>query len=298
MSSPSPQRAEGLPQAIGAYVVWGLLPLYLILVHHVPAFEFVGWRVLFTLPVCLVLVAWQRQWTEMNAVLRQPRLLAALTASALLIGANWLIYIAAVQSGHVFASSIGYYINPLVNVVLGTAFLGERLTKRQWWAVGLAAAGVSILAIEALSSLWISLLLAGTFGLYGLVRKLVPVSSITGLTFESALLVAPALGIIGWYAATPAGISMGRDLATDGLVAVSGLITAIPLLLFAYAARRMDYSTIGFIQFLSPTIVFFLGLFVFKEALSLSQLVCFVIIWTACGVFCWDLIQRRRALQA
>lgn len=297
MFSPSPQRAEGLPQAVGAYVIWGLLPLYLILVHHVPAFEFVGWRVLFTLPVCLALVARQGQWSEVIAVLRQPRLLAALTASALLIGANWLIYIAAVQSGHIFASSIGYYINPLVNVVLGTAFLGERLTKRQWWAVGLAAAGVSILAIEALSALWISLLLAGTFGLYGLVRKLVPVSSITGLTFESALLVVPALGIIGWYAATPAGISMGRDLATDGLVAMSGLITAIPLLMFAYAARRMDYSTLGFIQFLAPTIVFFLGLFVFKEPLSPSQLACFVIIWSACGLFCWDLIQRRRAPQ-
>ena len=297
MPNLSPQRTAGLLQAIGANVIWGLLPLYLILVRHVPAFEFVGWRVLFIFPVCLALVAWQRQWADMAAVLRQPRLLAPLAASAVLLGVNWMIYVTAVQSGHVFAASIGYFINPLVNVVLGTVFLGERLTKRQWWAVGLAAAGVSILAIEALSALWISLILAGTFGLYGLVRKLVPVSSITGMTFESALLVVPALIIIGWYAATPAGTSLGRDLATDSLVAMSGLITTLPLVLYAYAARRMDYSTLGFIQFLAPTIVFFLGLFVFKEALSLSQLVCFVTIWTACGIFCWDLIQRRRASQ-
>ena len=171
MRAPASHRPSGLPQALGAYLIWGLLPLYLRLIHDVPPFEFVAWRIVFTVPLCLLFIAVMRQWGELRAVLAQPRLLARLFATALLIGINWTIYIAAVQQGHVLATSLGYYINPLVNVLAGTLFLKEKLSPRQWAAVALAALGVSLLAWGARDTLWISLSLAVSFSLYGLIRS-------------------------------------------------------------------------------------------------------------------------------
>lgn len=282
--------------AFATYLIWGLLPLYLRLVHHVPPFEFVGWRVVFTLPVCLVLVAIMGQWQALKAALAWP-VLRLLMLSAVLVGINWMIYILAVQTGHVLATSIGYYMNPLANVLAGTLFLGERLSRRQWLAVALAALGVSVLAWGALDTLWISLTLAFSFCSYGLVRKLAPVESLAGLSVESMVLMPIALAIVWWYAASPAGSSVGADMTSNLLIAFSGVVTAVPLLLFAYAARRMDYSTLGMVQFLAPTLVFFQGLFLFKEPLNTSQLTCFVLIWSAIAVFMWDLwLQRRKRL--
>lgn len=293
-SSQAP-RPSGVPMALGAHLIWGLLPLYLILVRQVPPFEFVGWRVIFTVPVCLLLIALRRQLPELRAALADRKVLRNLCISAVLVGANWLIYIAAVQSGHIFAASLGYYIIPLVNVLTGTVFLGERLSPRQWWAVALAGVGVSFLAWGALDMLWISLSLAITFSTYGLVRKTTPVGSLPGLTIEAAVLLLPGIGIVLWYAQTPAGMSFGQDINSSLLIAGSGIITAVPLLLFAIAARRMDYSMLGFFQFLSPGIVFLLGLFVFHEPLRNVQLASFVVIWCAVALFVWDLLARRNA---
>ncbi|PLK26565.1 EamA family transporter RarD [Novosphingobium sp. TH158] len=287
-------RQGGLPLALGAYLIWGLLPLYLRLVHHVPPFEFVGWRVVFTLPFCMIAVTLARQWPAIRQALGNRRTVLTLLASSLLIGGNWLIYIAAIQSGHVFATSLGYYINPLINVLLGTVFLGERLNRRQWLAVALAGAGVALLAFGAVEMLWISLSLALSFGGYGLVRKVAPVESLPGLTIESAVLLLPALAIIGYYGQGPQGTAIGEGMVPDLLVALSGVLTAVPLLLFAAAARRMDYSTLGFVQFLSPSIVFLLGLFVFHEPLRTVQLGSFLLIWAAIGLFVADLLARRR----
>ncbi len=282
--------------AFATYLIWGLMPLYLRLVHQVPPFELVGWRIVFTLPLCLLLVILLRQGDAMKAALAWP-VLRLLVISALLVGGNWLIYISAVQSGHVLATSIGYYINPLANVLAGTLFLKERLSLAQWLAVGMAAIGVSFLAWDARDTLWISLSLAISFSAYGLVRKLAPVESLAGLSVETLVLLPFALGLVWWYAASPAGTAIGHDLPSSLLIAFSGVMTAVPLLLFAYAARRMDYSTLGMIQFVSPTIVFFLGLFVFKEPLKGGQLACFFAIWAAIAVFMWDLwSQRRRRL--
>lgn len=293
MTQPDETSPSGLPQAVSAYFIWGLLPLYLMLVKHVPPFEFVGWRILFTVPVCAVIVLLRRQLGEVLAALRDRRVMALLLLSALLIGSNWLVYIAAIQAGHVFATSLGYYINPLVNVLAGTIFLGERMTRTQWIAVALAAVGVSLLAWDARDMLWISLVLAGSFCAYGLVRKLTPVGSVPGLTIESLLLVLPACGILWWHAAGPGGVHLGDGLGPTLLLACSGIVTAIPLLLFAVAARRMDYSALGFVQFLAPTLVFLLGLIVFHEPLRQVQLACFVLIWGAIGIFVWDLWNRR-----
>jgi chloramphenicol-sensitive protein RarD len=290
-----PSKPGGLPMALGAYTIWGLMPLYLLLVKAVPPFEFVGWRIVFTLPLCLLFIAVRKQAGDVLAALRRGKTMALLLASSLLIGVNWLVYIAAVQEGHVLATSLGYYMNPLVNVLLGTLFLGERLSKLQWLAVALAALGVSLLAWNARDMLWISLTLAVSFSAYGLVRKLVPVGSLPGLTIESVILLLPALGLIVLQAGGLTQGAVGHDLKQSLLVAFSGVMTAVPLLMFAVAARRMDYSALGFVQFLSPTIVFVIGLVVFREPLRPVQLASFVVIWAAIALFVWDLLARRRA---
>ncbi len=301
MTSPAPvpaPAASGLAPALGAYLIWGFLPLYLILVQSVPPFEFVGWRIIWTLPLCLLIVLFRRQFPELLAALKSPRSLLALTASAVLIGINWFVYIWAIMAGEVFATSIGYYLNPLVNVLLGTLVLGEKLSRRQWIAVAIAAVAVALLAAGAVTSLWISLTLGFSFALYGLVRKQVAVGSLPGLTIESAILLAPAIGIAWWYAMSPQGSAFGQDAWMSALIIFSGVVTAVPLLLFAIAARRMDYSTLGFIQYLSPTIVFFLGLFVFHQPLAPAKLASFVLIWVAVGVFVYDLWAKRKAASA
>jgi chloramphenicol-sensitive protein RarD len=293
--TPSPPRKSGLPMALAAYIIWGFLPLYIALMRHVPAFEMVAWRIVFTLPFCLAIAAFRRQLAEIARAFADWRALRLLLVSSLLIGVNWVVFIVAVNGGQVFAASLGYYINPLVNVLLGTLFLGERLNRAQWWAVSLAGVGVSVLAFGALDTLWISVVLGVTFGLYGLVRKLAPVGSLPGLTIEAALLLPLAIATAWWFAAGPRLSSFGNDAATSWLLVGAGVLTAVPLLLFAVAARRMDYSTLGFVQFLSPTIAFVLGLTVFGEALRTVQLVSFVLIWAAIALFSWDLLRRRYA---
>lgn len=298
MTAPQTQQQDGLRFALGAYFIWGLLPLYLKLLHGVPPLEFVGWRIVFTLPVCLAIVAFRRQGAELLAALRNPRVVAALLLSALLIGANWVIYIVAVQSNHVLAASLGYYINPLLNVLLGTVFLREKLSRLQWLAVAIAAIGVASLAWGARDMLFISLSLATSFALYGLVRKLAPVGSLPGLTTETLLLTAPAIGVLLFYSAGPGQLNFGHEWQNSLVLAGSGIATAVPLLLFAVAARRMDYSALGFVQFLAPTIAFGLSLTVFNEPLRPIQLAAFVLIWSAIAVFTWDLLAKRRAAKA
>lgn len=285
---------SGLPHALGAYLIWGFLPLYLLLVKAVPPFEFVAWRIIWTLPLCLVILALRRQFGELYAAIRTRPALLALVGSALLIGGNWFVYVWAIMAGEVYAASIGYYLNPLINVLLGTLLLGERLSRRQWLAVGIAASAVGLLAAGALTSLWISLALALTFTFYGLVRKQVAVGSLPGLTIESALLLLPALGIVLWHTGTPQGMAFGRDAWLSLAIVLSGVITAVPLLLFAVAAKRMEYSTLGFIQYLAPTIVFLLGLTVFRQPLEPLKLASFMLIWIAVGLFVWDLWARRK----
>lgn len=291
---PDSSGKRGFASAIGAYLLWGFLPVYLLLVSSVPPTEFVGWRIIFTLPICLLIVAARRQVASVVSALRHPATLSWLSVSALLIAVNWLVYVWAIQQGHVFAASLGYYINPLINVLLGTIFLGERLTRLQWIAVALAAIGVAILAGGAVTMLGISLTLAASFGLYGLVRKRVPVGALPGLTVESILLVIPATLIVWHHAAGPAGSAFGTDVGLSLAIMLGGVLTAVPLLMFAVAARRLPYSTLGFVQFLAPSIVFLLGVFVFKEPLRPVQLICFAFIWSAAALFIYDLLARRR----
>ena len=292
-SAPPQTDRTGLAAAFSAYVIWGFLPLYLILVRSVPAFEFVGWRIIWTLPLCLLIVLARRQGTDLRAALVNRRTLGLLALSATLIAVNWVVYVWAIQNGQVYAASLGYYINPLVNVLLGTVLLGEKLSRPQWAAVGLAGIGVSLLAAGALTTLWISLTLALSFGSYGLIRKQLDVGSVPGLTIESALLLLPSLAI-AWYYAQTQGSSFAVSTELSLAIMAGGVVTAFPLLLFAIAARKLPYSMLGFIQFLAPSIVFVLGLTAFGEELKPVQAACFACIWAAAAIFVWDLVARTR----
>lgn len=284
--------ASGVPQALGAYLAWGVLPIFFNLLHKVTPVELVAWRVLFTLPFCLCIIALRQQGPALRMALFDRRVLAGLTLSAVLVGTNWLIFIFAVNSGHVLAASLGYYINPLVSVGLGTVFLGERLRVQQWLAVGIAASGIALLVWGAFDTLWVALSLAVSFGIYGLVRKLVPVGAVPGLTIEAMVLSPLALIAALWFAASPAGSAMAHGGTEPWLLAMTGAVTGTPLLLFAIAARRMDLSMLGFTQFLSPTLGFVIGVTYFHESLSPVRLACFIAIWLAIAVFCHDLLRQ------
>ena len=292
-SAPPQTDRTGFAAAFSAYVIWGFLPLYLILVRSVPAFEFVGWRIIWTMPLCLLIVLARRQGPDLRAALANRRTLGLLALSATLIAVNWVVYVWAIQNGQVYAASLGYYINPLVNVLLGTVLLGEKLSRPQWAAVGLAGIGVSLLAAGALTTLWISLTLALSFGSYGLIRKQLDVGSVPGLTIESALLLLPSLAV-AWYYAQTQGSSFAVSTELSLAIMAGGVVTAFPLLLFAIAARKLPYSMLGFIQFLAPSIVFVLGLTVFGEELKPVQAACFACIWAAAAIFVWDLVARTR----
>ncbi|WP_338467840.1 EamA family transporter RarD [Novosphingobium sp. ZN18A2] len=290
-----PERAaNGLPLALAAYTIWGFLPLYYHLLRGIAPLELVGWRVIFTLPICLAIIVFRKQGAQLRMALTTPRILIALAASALLIGGNWLIYVIAITSDRVLAASLGYYINPLVSVLLGTFLLGERLSRTQWLAVGIAGAGIALLIGGALDMLGIALSLALCFGGYGLIRKLAPIGAVPGLTVEATILLLPAVAIVAWSGQGPAGSALAISTSTSALIALSGVLTAVPLLLFAVAVRRMNLSTIGFLQFLTPTLAFLIGHFVFGEPLSPTRLACFVLIWIAITLFVRDILAKRK----
>ena len=289
----SPQR--GLPYALGAYAIWGFVPLFFKLLETVPPVEVLAQRIVWSLPLCFVIMAFRRQIGEYLAALKDWRVLRLLLASSLLIALNWLVYIHAVFTDHVLAASLGYYLNPLVNVLLGMIFLGERLSRLQGAAVVIAATGVAILLAGALDTLWISLTLALSFSAYGLIRKVVAVGSLPGLAIETTLLLPLSAAAAGYYLWIGDGRGFGADGETSWLLAAAGVVTAVPLLLFATAARRMSYAALGFVQYLAPSIVFLLGLFVFGEPLKPAQLFCFLLIWISIAVFSFDMWRKMRA---
>jgi chloramphenicol-sensitive protein RarD len=300
MRAPAPAGSDqgGLPYALGAYGIWGFVPLFFKLLDSVPPLEVLAQRIIWSLPLCFLIMVFRRQIGDFLTGLRDWRALRLLLASSVLIAANWLVYIYAVFSDHVLAASLGYYLNPLVNVVLGMIFLGERLSRWQAAAVIVAGVGVAILLAGALDTLWISLLLALSFGAYGLLRKVAPVGSLPGLAIETTLLLPPALLVAGYFLWIGDGRGFGADMRISLLLASAGLVTAIPLLLFATAARRMTYAALGFTQYLAPSITFLLSLFLFKEPLKPAQFACFMLIWASIAIFSIDLWRKARAERA
>jgi chloramphenicol-sensitive protein RarD len=292
-TDPARTRA-GLLLGLGAYLLWGVLPLYFKAIAEVPATEIVAHRIVWSLLFLGILAAILKRWATVRKAVASPKVLGTLAVTAMLIGGNWLIWVWAVVNGHVLEGSLGYYLNPLVNVLLGTVLLKERLSLGQKLAVGLAAAGVAVLAAGAGSALWISLSLAATFALYGFIRKVAPVDAIEGLLIETAMLAPLALGWILWVQSQGTS-GFGVSLATDLLLTLAGAATAIPLLLFTAAAKRLPYSTLGFLQYIAPSLQFLLAVLVFGERLTTAHIICFGAIWTALVIFASEGVRTGRA---
>lgn len=288
----SSEPKNGLPFAIGAYLIWGLMPLYIRLLDGLSAFEVLAHRILWSLPLALGLVLLLRQVADYRAALTRPRALATMLASSALISVNWTVYMWAIMNDQIMATSLGYYLNPLVNVLLGRIALGEQLNAWQKSAVAVAALGVAILIFEDPGAIWISVVLAFSFGSYGLVRKMAPVAAVPGFAVEVTLLAPIAALGLALGLSSPNGF--GSSAPITALLIGSGAMTAVPLLMFATAARRMSYTALGFVQYMAPTIVFFLSIFVWKEPLSPEKLLCFVCIWAAIAIFSVDAIRRAR----
>jgi chloramphenicol-sensitive protein RarD len=287
----------GLLMGLGAYALWGVLPLYFKALAHVRATEIVAHRILWSLIFLGALATLWRKWPLIRAALGNRRVALTLMLTAILIGINWLVYIYAVVSGHVLEGSLGYYLNPLVNVLLGVFLLKEKLSLLQKAAVFLAGAGVAILAFGAGGAIWISLTLAASFAVYGFLRKVAPVESLEGLSIETLFLAPLALGWVLWLG--QAGDSAFLDSRlTDLLLILGGALTAIPLLLFTAAAKRLPYSTLGFLQYVAPSIQFLLAVLVFGEPLTRAHLVCFAAIWIALAIFVGEGLRTGRAARA
>jgi len=275
----------GILYAALAYVAWGLFPLYFKQVTQVPSLEVVMHRTLWSLVFVFAVLAVRRQWAWMTAVVRQPRVLGAFALSAVLLSGNWLTYVWAVQNHHVVDASLGYFILPLVNVALGFAFLHERPRPGQWLAVAVAAAGVLWLTVQAGRLPWIALVLALSFGFYGLLRKVAVLGALEGLALETLVLAPVAAAVLGWWAWQGQGALLQADAPTLGWLLLAGPLTAVPLLLFAAGARLIPLATLGILQYISPSLQFALGVWVFHEPFQPARLAGFVLIWAALCVY-------------
>jgi chloramphenicol-sensitive protein RarD len=283
----------GIISAALAFLCWGLFPLYFHAINEVPPIQILAHRMLWSLLFLVIVLTVRRQWKWLQLV-RKPRVLMSFVASAIFLSANWGIYIWAVNSGHVIEASLGYFINPLVNIMFGAVLLKERMRPGQWGAIGLAAVGVAWLTWQAGTPPWIALLLASTFGIYGLLRKTAALGALEGLSFETMVLFPFALVYVAWLTlhGQNAFINTASD-TTRVLLVAAGPITAIPLLLFASGARQIPLSVLGLLQYLSPTLQFLLGVWIFHEHFDAGRLVGFMLIWGALALFAAEGLLRR-----
>jgi chloramphenicol-sensitive protein RarD len=288
------ERARGVAYAVSTYLAWGLLPIYFKALRAVPAIEVLAHRVVWSLLLVAAILVARSGWRAFAAPFRRLPVLAVTTA---LIGTNWLVYIWAVQSGRVLEASLGYFVNPLVNVLLGVAFLGEALSARQRIAVALATAGVAVLVARAGTVPWVAVALAVSFGLYGLLRKRAAVEPVGALLAETALLAPLAIAFLAWRAATGAG-AFGAAVGTSLLLAAAGPITALPLVAFGLAVHRLRLSTMGLVQYLAPTGQFLLAVLLYREPFGPAHAAAFALIWTSLALYSWDAIARTRAARA
>lgn len=286
---------QGILFALGAFIIWGIFPVYLKCLEHIPAGEILAYRIIWSAVFMGILISLTKSWKKVWEVLHHPKTVLTLTITALLIASNWLIYIYAVNNKYMLEASLGYFINPLVNVLLGVLFLKERMRRTQWIAVALAATGVFI-QLWTLGSLpLIALGLAFSFGTYGLIRKKLAVDGQSGLMIETVLLTPLALAYL-IFLVNGAWENFSGNISTTLLLMGTGIVTSVPLLFFNGAATRLRLSTLGFFQYLSPTIVFLLAVLVYGEHITLSRIITFAFIWTALGLFVADAIYTQKRL--
>lgn len=285
---------KGLVPTAAAFAVWGLFPLYFRLLNQVSALEVTAHRVLWACLFVLVWIALRGEFSTFRATFADRDVLWRLAISATLISVNWLVYVWGVMHGHVLETSLGYFIGPLVNVVLGVVLLSEKLTPAQWTAAALAAAGVAYLTVMAGAVPWIALTLAFLFAIYGLMRKVVKVESLPGLAVETVVLLPFAAAYLLWCESVGTGALGHAGLLVDALLIGSGPLTAVALFLYAYGARRLPYSTVGLLQYVTPTLQFACGVFVFHEPFERTRAIGFAIIWGALVIYAGEGVRLSR----
>jgi chloramphenicol-sensitive protein RarD len=289
------ERRAGVASGLAAYGLWGLFPLYFPLLEPAGGLEIVAHRVIWSLVFVGLLLTVVRRWGHVRAAVSDRRTLLVLLGAAVLIAVNWLVFVIAVNSGHVVETSLGYFINPLVSVLLGVVVFAERLRPLQWVAVAIAAVAVTVLTVDYGRPPWIALSLAVSFGLYGLMKKLVRVEAAPGLFVETALVAVPAVAVLAVLQARGTGTATSEGAGHLLLLLSSGVATAIPLLLFAAATRRVPLSTVGLLQYVTPLMQLAIGVFVYHEPMPPARLAGFVIVWVALAVFTADSLRQARA---
>ncbi|WP_265515579.1 EamA family transporter RarD [Nitratireductor luteus] len=300
-SDPAARRSDalrGFGFAFSAYFLWGLLPFFMKAVAHIPAVEIVAHRIVWSVPLAgLVLLALGRTG-DVKAAFRSPRtlLMAALTASVITI--NWGVYVWAISVDRTVETALGYYINPLLSIALAAVFLGEKLTRTQLAAVGLAAVAVTILTVDAGGLPWVSLVLALAFAIYGFLRKTLPIGPSQGFFLEVLMLAVPALFYILWLESTGQGHFRPSEPWDIALLLACGPITAVPLLLYSFGAKLLRYSTIGIMQYIAPTMIFIIAVFVFAEPFDTVRALAFVLIWTGLALYTWSMFRESRREKA
>lgn len=273
--------SKGSLYALGAYVIWGFFPIYFKLLHEAPAIQIVCHRIVWSFILLAILLSSRKEWNRLRASISGPKMLGIFMISSILLGVNWLTYVFGVQAGYIVETSLGYFINPLVSVLLGVIFLRERLRPMQWAPVILAGMGVLYLTFNYGYVPWIALLLALSFGLYGLAKKTSPLGSFYGLSLETGLMFIPCVGYLFFIQSQGTGVFGHSDLLTNTLLIFTGLATTVPLLLFGAAAQKINLSMLGLLQYITPTLQFMIGVWVYHEPFTISNLLGFCIIWVA-----------------
>ncbi|MBP1731395.1 MAG: RarD protein, superfamily transporter [Deltaproteobacteria bacterium] len=276
---------RGTWYAVGAYGLWGLFPIYWKWLIHVPATQLLAHRILWSFVSLFIAAMFLHEWRSLSRAVLRAKVLGIYSVAAMLICINWFLYVWAVNAGFIVETSLGYFINPLISVLMGVVFLRERLRPRQWVPVGLAAAGVFYLTFTYGSLPWIALVLAFSWATYGLIKKTSPLGSLPGLTLETGLLLLPMLIYLGYVELAGKGAFLHEGILCDILLVGTGLITAVPLLMFASAVRRIPLSLIGILQYIAPTLQFLIGVLVYKEPFTVNKLVGFGLVWLALIVF-------------
>ncbi|MDH3575860.1 MAG: EamA family transporter RarD [Desulfobacteraceae bacterium] len=289
--NPSKSRQEslsGVVYASSAFLIWGLSPIYWKVMRDIPAFEIIMHRVIWSFFFLIIVLVFQKHWNEFMAAVKKPRTFMILIPTTILLGFNWFIYIWAINNEHILQASLGYFINPLINVLLGMLFLRERLRRLQTMSLALATIAVLYLTFYHGEFPWIALSLAFAFGFYGLIRKVAPVSSLVGLFIEMLFLSGPALAYILFLNSKGIGALFHISLKIDLFLMGAAFLTAVPLLLFTMGTRRLNLSTVGFLQYIAPSCMFLLGVFLYNEPISSAQIFAFVLIWTALFIYSTD----------
>jgi chloramphenicol-sensitive protein RarD len=285
---------EGFFYALSAYLLWGFLPFYMKAVAHIPAIEVVAHRIVWSVPLAGAILLWLGRTADLKRAVQSPRMLLQAALCAAIISINWSTYVWAISAGRALETALGYYVNPLFSIFLAFVFVGERLTKLQWSAVAMAAAAVAFIAIEAGSLPWVSLVLTVSWGFYALLKKTLPVGPNQGFFLEVLILLPLALAYLFWLGWR----GEGHFLESPGnmaLLLLSGAVTAVPLMLYANGAKLLRLTTIGIMQYIAPTMIFLIAVFIFHEPFGWARLVAFLLIWTALALYSWSLFANRRS---